>query len=167
MDSNTNTEKYTLLIGEVSSTYGLKGHVWTFPHTDYPERFLQLKRVIVGKKFMEISSAKINQGRVILKFKGIDHINDAEKLKGAKIFIKGEDKVELQKDEYFYDDLLGIEVITESGESLGRIENIIKTGANDVYETKKALIPAVKEFIKEVNITNGYIKVIYREGLKK
>jgi len=163
----TDLSEYTQLIGEISSAYGLTGQLWVFPHTDYPERFLELKSVMVGDKLLQINSATLNKGRVIVKFKGIDHINDAEKLKGERVYIKSADKIELNEDEYFYEDLMAMDVVTESGEDLDKIINIIKTGANDVYETDIAMIPAVKEFVKSIDIVNKKMVVIDRKGLKK
>ena len=162
-----NINEYTELIGEISSTYGLNGQLWVFPHTDHPERFLKLKTVMVAGQILKISSANMQKGRILLKFKGIDHINDAEKLKGERLYIHEGEKAELAEGEYLYDDLMGMRVITESGEDLGKIANIIKTGANDVYETEIAMIPAVKEFIKSIDVTDKKMIVIDRKGLKK
>ena len=163
----TDLSEYTQLIGEISSAYGLTGQLWVFPHTDYPERFLELKSVMVAGKLLQINSATLNKGRVIVKFKGIDHINDAEKLKGERVYIKSTDKIELNEDEYFYEDLMAMNIFTESGEDLGKIINIIKTGANDVYETDIAMIPAVKEFVKSIDIVSKKMVVIDRKGIKK
>ena len=147
--------------------YGLNGHVWVFPHTDHPEQFLELKTLRVANDIFDVSSAVFQKGRILLKLKGIDHINEAEKYRGERIYIKSSDRIELDEDEYSYDDLLGMTVITESGEDLGKIENIIRTGANDVYETGSAMIPAVKEFVKAVDVKNKKMVVIDRTGLKK
>lgn len=173
-------------VGVISSTHGIKGEVKVFPTTDEPKRFSRLKNVYVDfcKKGLrgnsnseyiklDISGAKYFKQFVILKFKGIDDINDVEKYKGMDIYVTRENAIPLEKDEYYIADLIGLKVISDDGREIGMLNDVIQTGANDVYEvsanenfgSKNILFPAIGECIKEVNIEEGTIKVHIMEGL--
>ena len=120
---------------------------------------------------MEIASVKFFKNMVILKFKGIDDINDVEKYKKAELYVTRENAVPLKKDEYFIADLIGVEVTSDEGEALGVIDDVLQTGANDVYVIKKTgcqdlLVPAIKACIKEVDIENQKMIVHLLAGLR-
>ena len=164
-----------LKVGVITSTHGIKGEVKVFPTTDDANRFKKLKNVILddGKEKIdiEIASVRFFKNMVILKFKGIDDINDVEKYKKAELFVTRENAVPLQKDEYFIADLIGVEVTSDQGEELGVIDDVLQTGANDVYVIKKAgcqdlLVPAIKACIKEVDIENQKMTVHLLAGLR-
>ena len=120
---------------------------------------------------MEITSVKFFKNQVILKFKGIDDINDVEKYKKAPLFVKRENAVPLEENEYFIADLIGLSVTSDEGEELGVIADVLQTGANDVYVVKKAgandlLIPVIKDCILDVDVENGTMKVHLLAGLR-
>ncbi len=107
---------------------------------------------------------------VILKFKGYDSIDDIEKYKGKDLLITRDQAVELGPDENFIVDLIGLRVVTEDGEEFGTLTDVIKTGANDVYEVKTAegkevLLPAIKECVLNVDLTEGTVTVHIMDGL--
>lgn len=165
-------EQY-LKVGVISSTHGIKGEVKVFPTTDSPERFKTLKNVILetGKQQipLEISGVKFFKQFVIVKFKGIDNINDIEKYRGMELFVAREDAVELEEDEFYIADLIGMKVVTEDGD-LGILKDIMETGANDVYiiDTEKygeLLLPAIHDCILDVDVENGIMKVHLLDGL--
>ncbi|MHB0938421.1 MAG: ribosome maturation factor RimM [Armatimonadota bacterium] len=161
-----------MLIGEVTSPQGLHGEVRVYPHTDFPERFLELDQVSLehGRepaRFVKITSSRIAGRVIVLKLEGVETRDDAERLRGARLLIPHSRAVALGENEYYYHQLIGLEVVTTAGESLGPITAIWPTGANDVYETELALIPAVKEFIREVDLDHGRMVVEARPGLKK
>ena len=106
----------------------------------------------------------------ILKFKGIDNINDIEKYKGKSLFVTRENAVRLRKDEYFIADLIGITVFDEEEKEIGELKDVIETGANDVYviqmsDGKELLLPAIKQCILDVDVEKGTMKVHILEGL--
>ncbi len=165
-------EQY-LQVGVISSTHGIKGEVKVFPTTDDPQRFKKLKKVILdaGKKQipLEIQNVKFFKQFVIVKFKGIDNINDIEMYKGKSLLVTREDAVELEEDEYFIADLIGMKVVTEE-EELGTLTDVIETGANEVYVVKsekygEVLIPAIYECILDVNLETQIMKVHLLDGL--
>lgn len=164
-----------LQVGVITTTHGIRGEVKVFPTTDDPKRFLDLKNVILddGKTTLdlEIHNVKFFKNLVILKFKGIDNINDIEKYKKAGLYVTREDAVELEEDEYFIADLIGMDVISDEGEQLGTISDVLQTGANDVYVIsskgqKDLLLPAIHECVLDVNVEERTMKVHLMPGLR-
>lgn len=163
-----------LQVGVISSTHGVRGEVKVFPTTDDVTRFKKLKKVILdtGKEQipLEVEGVKFFKQFAILKFKGIDNINDIEKYKGKPLLVERKDAVKLKKDEYFVADMVGIEVFTEDQEKLGTLKDVIETGANDVYAVEltdggEVLIPAIKQCILEVDIKERKMTVHLLDGL--
>lgn len=174
-----------LQVGVITTTHGVRGEVKVFPTTDDVRRFKKLKKVLLdtGKEHLEleISQVKFFKNLVILKFKGIDNINDIEKYKGKSLLVTREHAVKCEKDEYFIADLIGIEVVTEDGKQLGEITDVLQTGANDVYvvqvreaspyvskvadKKKELLLPAIKECILDVNMEQRSMQVHLMPGL--
>lgn len=163
-----------LQIGVITQTHGVRGEVKVFPTTDDPARYKKLKKVVLdtGKEqlHLEIQSVKFFKQFVILKFKGIDHINDIEKYKRCPLLVAREDAVPLEENEYFIADMIGMEVWTEDGEIFGTLKDVIETGANDVYVIESVmhgdvLVPAIKECILAVNIEEQKMKIHLLDGL--
>lgn len=163
-----------LQVGVITATHGIRGEVKVYPTTDDATRFDDLKRVILdaGKQQipLEIQSVKYFKQFVILKFKGIDNINDIERYKKCPLLISREDAVDLEEDEYFIADIIGMEVYTEDGSHFGTMKDVMETGANDVYiidskEYGEVLLPAIKECILNVDEEEGKITVHIMDGL--
>lgn len=163
-----------LQVGIISSTHGVHGEVKVFPTTDDVKRFRRLKEVILdtGKEnlVLEIEGVKFFKQFAILKFKGYDNINDIEKYRGKSLYVTRENAVKLKKDEYFIADLLGIKVLNEDGSELGILQDVIGTGANDVYQIRmtdgrELLLPAIRQCVLDVNVEEGFMKVHVLEGL--
>ena len=163
-----------LQVGIITSTHGVRGEVKVYPTTDDPRRFRRLKEVVLdtGKEKMnlEIEGVKFFKQFVILKFKGLDNINDIEKYRQKSLYVTRKNAVRLQRDEYFIADLIGLKVQDEDGKELGTVKDVIETGANDVYEVempdgKSLLLPAIKQCILNVDVENGTMQVHVLEGL--
>lgn len=163
-----------LQVGIITSTHGVRGEVKVYPTTDDPRRFRRLKEVVLdtGKEKMnlEIEGVKFFKQFVILKFKGLDNINDIEKYRQKSLYVTRKNAVRLQRDEYFIADLIGLKVQDEDGKELGTVKDVIETGANDVYEVEMAdgkslLLPAIKQCILNVDGENGTMQVHVLEGL--
>lgn len=127
-------------VGQIVNTFGIKGQLKVKPFTDDINRFEELKTVYICKKNemekVEIEDVKYNKQCVLLKIKGIEDLTEAEKYKGLFLKIDRKDAKKLPKDTYFIADILGLEVYTEEGELLGKVDDIFPTGANDVYVVK-------------------------------
>lgn len=163
-----------LQVGIISSTHGLKGEVKVFPTTDDVNRFKKLKKVTLdtGKEelTLEIQGVKFFKQFAILKFKGIDDINDIEKYKGKPLLIDRKQAVPLKKNEYFIADLIDLEVFLEDDSRFGVLTDVMQTGANDVYvvtmdDGKEVLLPAIKDCIKDVDIENRTMTIHLMDGL--
>lgn len=164
-----------LQVGVISSTHGLRGEVKVFPTTDDAARFQTLKNVVLDtgreKLDLEIQSVRFFKQFVIVKFKGIDNINDIEKYKGKSLFVTRENAVELEEDEYYIGDLIGMEVYTDdSEERFGVLKDVMETGANEVYiitseNHGEVLLPAIHESILDIDVEAKKMKVHLMEGL--
>ncbi|NBH14113.1 16S rRNA processing protein RimM [Lachnospiraceae bacterium] len=174
-----------LQVGAIATTHGVRGEVKVFPMTDDVNRFKRLKKVFldVGSEYreMEILQVKFFKNMAILKFKGIDNINEIEKYKGRGLFVTRDQAVKCEKDEYFIADLIGMEVTTEAGELLGKLKDVLQTGANDVYlvevvqdspyadkvqgKKRELLLPAIRECIRSVDMQQRSMQVYLMPGL--
>lgn len=163
-----------LQVGVISSTHGVRGEVKVFPTTDDVTRFRQLKKVYLdtGREMLplEIQNVKFFKQFAILKFKGIDNINDIEKYRGKSLMIDREDAVDLDEDEYFIADMIGMKIYTEDGSEFGTLKDVMETGANDVYiidslEHGEVLIPAIRECILDVDMDKERMTIHLMEGL--
>lgn len=163
-----------LRVGVISSTHGIRGEVKVFPTTEDINRFKSLKEVILdtGKEYLnlEIQNVKFFKNMAILKFKGIDNINDIEKYKGKDLLVTRENALPLEEGEYYVYDVLGSSVVTEDGKELGELKEILATGANDVYvvatpDRKELLIPSIPQCILNVDVEQKVVTVHLLEGM--
>ena len=163
-----------LRVGVIVKTHGIKGEVKVFPTTDSPLRFDDLTHVKLkpGKteRELKIEQARYFKNLVILKFEGIDNINDVEQYKGADLFIPREEGVELEEGEYYIADIIDMKVVSDTGEELGIVRDVLETGANDVYIIKRKgaedlLIPATEECVLDIDIENNVMTVHLLDGL--
>lgn len=162
-------------VGVIANTHGIGGEVKVFPTTDDEKRFKKLKEVFLdtGKEEMllHVTQARFQKNMVILKFKEFDNINQVESLRGKALFVDREHAVKLEKDEYFIADMIGMSVISDEGEALGMLEDVLQTGANDVYVIKEAggqelLVPAIRECVVNVDIEARYMIIHLIPGLR-
>ena len=164
-------------VGSITQTHGIKGEVKVFPMTDDISRFKNMKNLLLdggkdGYINLEVENVRPQKNLVILKFKGIDNINDIEKYKGKGLYVTKDNRVELKEDEYFIADLIGCDVFLDdnSNDKFGKITDVFETGANDVYEITledggTVLVPAIKECIIDVNVDENKMVIHLLEGL--
>ncbi len=158
-----------LEIGIISSTHGLRGEVNVYPTTDEPGRFRDLEKVLLdlgrGERELTVERTAFFKGRPILKFKEIDTIEDAQKIRGGTLLVRREDAIPLEEGEYFIGDLIGSRILAEGQEEdFGVLKDVIRTGANDVYMIERPdgsvrYLPAVKEFVLSVDAEAQEIRV--------
>ena len=149
-------------IGKVVNTFGLKGELKILPYVNYMEK---VKIVYIAKQKMEIEKIRFQKNVAIVKIKGIDDINLCEKYVGQIVEMEESDAPKLPKGTYYIKDLIGIEVVTDDGTSLGTLDDVITTAANDVYQVGKILLPATKEVIKDIDLENKKMTVHIIKGL--
>ena len=163
-----------LEVGQIVNTNGLKGLLKINPFTDDITRFERLKTILVDHKKelleFEIESVRYQKKQALLKLKGIDTIEEAEKYREDYLKIKRNKEEKLPEDTYYIVDLIGLDIYTENGELLGKLDDIFSTGSNDVYvvknsEGKQILLPAISDVIKNIDLEQKKIVVNLIEGL--
>ncbi len=162
-------------VGVIANTHGVKGEVKIFPTTDAPERFKKLKSVILDAKrekiTLEIQSARFFKNLIIVKFKGIENINDIEKYKGCDLYVTRENATPLNEGEYYIADLIDMNVVDEDGKELGVLFDVMQTGANDVFvvklneSEKELLLPNIPDCVLNVDLKARVITVHVLDGL--
>jgi len=165
-----------LKVGKIVNTHALKGEVRVVSHSDFKdERFAKGAQLFIafnGEHVeVEIENHRMNKNLDLLKFKGIDSINDVEKYKGCELLVDGSELGELDENEFYYHEIIGCTVSTVEDEVLGMIADVIQTGANDVWIVKQQgvkdlLIPYIDDVVKEVDIQAKTVKVELLEGMR-
>ena len=143
-------------IGRIVNAVALRGEVKVYNYSGYKERYEELDRIIVENTEYEIEKVRYQQEMVILKLAGVDNRNDAEAMKNKDVFITEEDLDELPDDTFYIRDLIGLQAVDDSGR-IGIVKDVLQPSAQDVYVIKTdsgrdIMVPAVKEFVKEVNL---------------
>ena len=172
-----------LRIGVITTTHGLKGEVKVYPTTDSAERFREVKRVVLRTPKeeieTEITGVRFFKNLAIVKFAAFDDVEQVKNLHNTEIYIHREDGQKLEEGEYYIADLLGCTCITEDGKVLGKVKDVLQTGANDVYvidafqggdmtladKSGELLVPVIPDCIKNVDIENATITVFLMPGL--
>ncbi|HAP94106.1 MAG TPA: 16S rRNA processing protein RimM [Desulfotomaculum sp.] len=164
-----------ITVGKILDAHGVRGWVRVLPLTDFPERFLDMAQVILlqNGQYMEYRLAEAMQHKqfVLLRFEGISDMNVAKVLKGALLQVTKEQLIKLPGDSYYIFDLLGLSVYTTVSEYLGELEDVLRTGANDVFVVKdergrSVLIPALKQVVKKIDLDARRMVVELPEGLR-
>ena len=163
-----------LEIGQIVNTFGIKGMVKVKPFTDDIKRFDKLKNICVEKnhtkKEYEIEEVKYHKDMVLIKFKNVDTVEQAEMLRNSYLTISRDSVEELEEGRYYIVDMLGLEVYTDEQIQLGILEDIFNTGSNDIYvvktqEGKQILLPAIQDIIKQIDMENKKMIVHLLPGL--
>lgn len=163
---------YTI-IGKIISTHGIKGEVKVYPITDNLTRFDCLKTAYIGDKKIkvELERVKYHKNLAILKFKEFDEINQIISFKDSFIYVDEEGKITLPENHFFIYDLLGSQVFDTQSNLIGTIVDVLQGASNDIYvvkdiqKSKEYLIPAVKQFIVDVNTADKKIVIDPIEGM--
>ena len=159
-----------LEIGKIVNTHGIRGEVKIQPWCDEPELFDELEYLFIDGEKYNIVRNRFHKTCQIVQFENVNRIDDAEKLKNKILFIN-RDNLELPEGRYYITDIEGLTVKEQNGRILGVVDEIIKTGSNDVYSLKDTfnkkpvLIPVIEDVVLETNIDGGYIVVKLPKGL--
>jgi 16S rRNA processing protein RimM len=163
-------DEWTWTVGEVAGVFGIKGELKVRLETDFPNRFAGLKQVCLrpavgAPRLMDIQTARLHKGQVLLKLQSVDSIEDAQRLRGAKVQLPRAQAVELPENSYYAVDIVGMDVVTRDGKLLGTLDKVLPYPAHDLFQVGAALIPAVKEIVLEVDTVNRRIVVDPPAGL--
>lgn len=167
-------ENNLLEVGKIVNTHGLRGDVKVVPWMDYPEEFEELSTVWLKTrsdlKKLTLSGVKYQKNNLIVKFREINDINEAEQYKNCVLLADREELGELPEGVHYIVDLIGLTVVDESGAEIGKIADVFNTGANDIYDVKREgkknlLLPVIDDVVKEIDIEGGKVTVHIMEGL--
>lgn len=167
----SNDSCYDVLIGVVAGAHGTTGEVKVVLETDFPERFARLQTVFIKRgdegRLMTLTQSRLRpgKGQVVLKFEGVDDPDAAAQLRGSELYVSPQQLIPLEPGQYYQFELLGIEVVTTTGQALGPVTEVRHTGANDVYVTEQALIPAIDSVVKQIDLQRRRMIIEPMEGL--
>ena len=165
-----------LKVGKIVNTHSLKGEVKVISSTDFEEQcFEKGTELLITRgnqvvKEVTVESYRTHKNNLLVKFVGIDSIEEAEKLKNLQIKIDSDNIGELEENEFYFHEIIGCEVFDENGKSLGEISEILTPGANDVWviksqNGKEILIPYIEDVVKKIDVENKKIDIEVMEGL--
>ena len=146
-----------ICIGTIVAPHGVRGDIRILPQTEHPEQFLDLDYLLLDDgRTLHLTNARFHKRMALVKCREVNNMNEAELLRGKKVFIRTEDLPELEEGEFYVADLLGCKVIDIAGAEIGELKDVISTGSNDVYVVatagaKELLVPALKQHVKEIN----------------
>lgn len=163
-------------VGKIVNTHGIRGEVRVISRTDFAQERYKIENVLYI--FMEnkppievkVASHRVHKSFDLLAFEGYDNINLVEKFKGAMIKVPESQLQPLDEGEYYFHEIIGCTVVTEDGETIGEVKEILKPGANDVWVVKRkkggdVLIPYIADVVKQVDVENKTITIHVMEGL--
>jgi 16S rRNA processing protein RimM len=181
---STSCDDGRVQIGLIIGAHGVNGEVRIVPTTDYPERFFDMKTLCaefrgeagVSPKppiMLKVSRMRphAGKGQILATLEGIEDKDSADALKGRVITVAPEERVELPEGEYWVDSLIGLDIVDDDkNEYLGKIEDVMSTGSNDVYRIRTVdgrtkLIPAIGDVIRSISLGEGVVRIHVLEGL--
>jgi 16S rRNA processing protein RimM len=165
-------EPVYLAVGTLRRSHGIRGDMLVDVLTDFPERLKPGTYIYVGdkKQSIKITRRRPHSEGMILGFEGISTSEQTAKYRAQTVYVKGDDRPPLPEGEYYHHQIIGLNVVDESGAALGIITEIIETGANDVYVVKgvderEILLPAIKQVLLDVNLDTKTMRVHLLPGL--
>ena len=170
MSHEDNIDEFDIAIGIVKGVRGLSGELRIEQMSDVPDRFAAGSKILLNQKEYVISSSRYDRNKLLIKLNGIDTRNKAEMLNGLTLCVDSSSKIKLPPGNFFHYQLLGLKVFDGNNCYLGIIQEILQTGANDVYvikskEVKDLLLPAISNVITSVDLSSGKMIVTVPQGL--
>ena len=165
-----------LKVGKIVNTHSLKGEVKVISSTDFEEeRFKKGSKLLITRgnqliREVVVQSYRNHKNFLLVKFEGIDSVEEAEKLKNLQIKIDSDEVGELEENEFYFHEIIGCQVFDENDRNLGEIIDILTPGANDVWVIKgengrEILIPYIEDVVKKIDITSKKVNIEVMEGL--
>ena len=159
-----------ILIGKITSAVGLKGEVKVYNYSDSIEIYEETPQIYVGDELMDVISVRQQKNMVVLRLSGFTDRDAAERARGREIFVTEADLPELPEGQFYVRDLIGMQVVTEEGEDLGVVTDVIQNTAQDLFEVelpegRKVLIPKVDAFVRSIDGETRTVTVRLQEGL--
>ena len=157
-------------IGRIVGVFGIKGELKLEPYADSPKRYNAL-RTVTGcwpegtRRPLTVLGARKHKDHVLLQLEGVNTATDAERLRGVTLVIPLSERPTLPPGQYYISDLIGLMVVTTAGDEIGPITDVLQTPASDVYVTERGMVPAVKEYIKDVDLERRRVVVAAIDGM--
>ncbi len=165
-------ENKFLVVGEILKPWGFRGEVKVKILTDFPQHLSKISTVYLGDeaRAVQVERARLHSGAALMKFAGYDSDQAVAKLRGQTVRISAEDAAPLRDGQYYHHQVIGLEVVTTEGRTLGKVTEILETGANDVYivetpEGRELLLPAIRQVVQEIDLENNRAIVNLIPGL--
>jgi len=166
-------EEAHILIGKIVGVHGIRGNLKIFSYAESPDIFSPERPLFLrnagGLKPADILWCSAHKKGLLLSLKAVSDRNQAEKLVGTELVIPRSELPEAEEDEYYWADIVGMDVYTEDGLFLGKIRSIMETGSNDVYVVsnggKETLVPALADVVSKVDVEERRMTVKLPEGL--
>ncbi len=165
-------EPVFLLVGRLRRPHGVNGEIVMSVFTDFPERIKPKTVVYIGYEHRPtaIRSVRWNDKDMLIRLEGVAGREDAGRLRNEDVFVRADDRPALPKGQYYHHQIIGLKVITDTGEELGMVSEILETGANSVYVVRReaggeALLPVTTEVILGVDLEKKVLRVHLLEGL--
>jgi 16S rRNA processing protein RimM len=157
-------EPWSLVIGRVTAPFGIKGEVRVRPETDFPERFRELGEVCLElangeERVVRVAGARVTPKGILLKLEGCEDRDAVEGLRQALVKVRPSMAAPLPEGSYWVHQIVGLRVFTEEGEDLGEVTEVVRSAGNDVYVTPSAMIPAVRQVVREIDLEGGRMVV--------
>lgn len=163
-------------VGKIVNTHGIRGEVRVISQTDFPNERYQVGNTLVlfrennAPLTLTIKTHRKHKNFDLLSFEGFPNINDVEPFRNGILKITEDQLTDLEEDEFYYHEIIGLTVLDETGQELGKVKEILSPGANDVWvvqrvKQKDALLPYIESVVKKVDIPNGVVHVEIPEGL--
>ena len=163
-----------LAVGRIVKAHGVHGEVSVDVLTDFPERFDTTEWIYLGNEFeaeaYRLKKFRWHKKNILLTLEGVDDRDQAGRLRGLCVQVPIGDVVPLPEGDYYLYELIGLQIVTTNGQTLGKVVNILETGANDVYvvetpDKTDILLPAIPDVVKEIDTDAGKITVELIDGL--
>lgn len=163
-------DEWDWTIGQVVGAFGLAGEMKVRLETDFPERFDKLRQVQLRPEKgeperLQVERSRPHKGQILLKVKGVERIEDVDRWRGAWVQVARETAVPLPRGSYYSSDLVGMQVVTVDGRDLGRVDAVLRYPAHDLLQVGEALVPAVPEMVRDVDVEIRRITVDLPRGL--
>ena len=159
-----------LFVGRITSPFGIRGEVRAMLDTEFPERLVG-RPVYLGPEHrrIEVEQVRLHRREGLLKIAGVDTPEAADALRGQDLFVATADAAPLPEGRYYHHQIIGLQVVTVDGRPFGEVRDVLSRPANDVYvvehEGREALIPAIADVVKQIDIENGRMVIELIDGL--
>ena len=153
-----------IVIGRVGAAHGIHGDLRIIPLTDFPERFSALREVMVGDELLHVAHVKPQGKNFLMRFREYTVREDAQRLTGRLLTVARAEAAPLDEGEYYVFDIVGLTVYDEEDNELGSVENVLRTGSNDVYavrseDGREILISALRAVVQSIDLPGGRMTV--------